>query len=154
MCVSVSIGFDFLAHSLSEVMNRYVEFYKRPDQFEYQRKNHPAGAENEDIVLEHQDGFVKFVGLVYRNAVQNDKVGTENEEFDLILQYPVTYIKRQKVKGTIEFGLQIQARNNFSTSQNKNVWTLALNHYPRSHTTDIECRENEKSHCNTFDSYM
>jgi hypothetical protein len=40
LCLSVVVGFDYLAHSLSRVMERYIEIYNRPEKFKHLTKGH------------------------------------------------------------------------------------------------------------------
>lgn len=145
LCVSMVVGFEYLAMGLSNVLHRYLRFYNDPKYFKQKTENYERykqvvageksvkGVDIEfDITTKPEQGHVTVEASGFNNLNQA-----------LVLKRPVRFESNKgakgKVGGVLEFGLQILITNH--KSPNKNTWEMKLSKYPEVKLVSFKCAE-------------
>ena len=121
LCLSVVTGFDYLSHSLSRIMERYIEFYNHPEKFDHLFKKRNRQRKRLESFIDDK-------------LESKDKLGILNQDGSkLILDYPIV-INSKDIKSTLSLNLQIDFYK-----ENDN-WKVGLSYSKMSKFESFWCR--------------
>jgi hypothetical protein len=80
------------------------------------------------------------------NIVQTDRykqgqvkvVSEDRESFSVHINYPVEF-QSSSLSGNVDFGINIQFKNNYVQQQDKNLWNVALVRSPTAKLSNERC---------------
>tara|TARA_B110001450_G_C17476619_1_gene422449 strand:- start:106 stop:648 length:543 start_codon:yes stop_codon:yes gene_type:complete len=128
LCLSISIGFEYISYSFSAILSKYLRLYNDPESFGFQRDKYArhhqvkwheyTNKELEiNVELTHVDESVKGPAVLR----------TLDESYQFQVDYPIEFTansKDAKVSGVIDFGFGVDIQNRYDSDEKKNHWTM------------------------------
>lgn len=161
-CTSLAVGFDFLAHSLSHILDRYIKFYNNPAKYLDKTKNHKRVKD----LMSNKTSIAELnlnVHLVNSQRAEIGEVrrykGSGPGEHALVLQRAVKFEieekgnkARGKATGTLEFGLVLKVA--LQEAQEKNRWRFELANTDKVTIWDLDCGPYSETECATIREFL
>jgi len=155
LCIAMVTGFDFLAHGMSTILDRYLKFYNDPHSFEgakFHKRINEVKNNNKTLKLIGLDLIFDIPDRMHIGKIKYENNQTLNQQA-LVLQQPIKFHfgDKKEITGSIDFGFTLLLSLN--KTHEKNYWNLELTNKKESILTDFKC-DFPKNDCDSVRYFM